>query len=232
VYLVGCASLAWRSMRLHLPSLPLPLFRPDPQPHARQLRDHDWCVLLFSPNHMTPANPAAYVVSFFLYWLLSLPTIWVPIHKLKWFFMAKAVIGPAVGLALFGWTMSRAGGTGPVFSQPGALSGSARSWQMLISISSCFNNMFTLITNAPDFASRARTPSAAVWPQLIAMPLGFIVTSFLGIGIASASVPQFGKPIWGVVENMDAMLDIDQSSKTRAGLAFISLGFIWVQLFL
>jgi len=180
----------------------------------------------------THTDDTAYVVSFFIYWLISLPTIWVPIHKLKWFFMAKAVIGPAVGLALFGWTMSRAGGAGPVFSTPGALAGSAKSWQMLMSISSCFNNMFTLITNAPDFASRARTPSAAVWPQLIAMPLGFIFTSFLGIGIASASVAQFGTQIWGVVENMEAMLDIDQTSATRAGLAFISLGFIWVQLFL
>lgn len=123
----------------------------------------------------------------------------MPIHKLKWLFMAKAVVGPAVGLALFGWTLSRAGGTGPVFSQPAKLSGSALHWQMLLSISSCFNNMFTLITNAPDFASRARTPGAAIWPQLIAMPLGFIFTSFLGIGIASASVPLYGEQIWDVV---------------------------------
>lgn len=71
---------------------------------------------------------------------------------------------------------------------------------MLISISSCFNNMFTLVVNAPDFASRAKKPSAAVWPQLISMPLGFTITSFLGIVIASASAPQFGTQIWDVVQ--------------------------------
>lgn len=60
--------------------------------------------------------------------------------------------------------------------------------------------MFTLITNAPDFASRAKTPSAAVWPQLIAMPIGFSITSFLGIVIASASAPQFGEQVWDVVK--------------------------------
>lgn len=91
--------------------------------------------------------------------------------------------------------------------------------------------MFTLITNAPDFASRAKTPSAAVWPQLYAMPIGFALTSFLGIGIASASAPQFGRQVWNVVEIMDLMLD-DGSSATRAGLVFISAGFIYVQLML
>lgn len=60
--------------------------------------------------------------------------------------------------------------------------------------------MFTLVVNAPDFASRAKKPSAAVWPQLISMPLGFTVTSFLGIVIASASAPQFGTQIWDVVQ--------------------------------
>lgn len=60
--------------------------------------------------------------------------------------------------------------------------------------------MFTLITNAPDFASRAKTPGAAVWPQLIAMPIGFSITSFLGIVIASASAPQFGEQVWDVVK--------------------------------
>jgi NCS1 family nucleobase:cation symporter-1 len=196
-------------------------------------------------NTMSPATEttSAYVLSFVIYWIISLPTIWVPIHKLRWFFAAKAVIGPAVGLSLFGWWISRAGGMGSVFSQPGQLSGSALGWQMIISISSCFNNMFTLITNAPDFASRAKTPGAAVWPQIFALPLGFIFTSFLGelpgpylprvfllcydsssfpgIGIASASQPLFGKQIWDIVANMDAMLDLDPSTKSRVGLAFI-----------
>ncbi|WWD04001.1 hypothetical protein V865_002063 [Kwoniella europaea PYCC6329] len=193
-----------------------------------------WPSVTRIPNKMPASSEttSAYILSFVIYWLLSLPTIWVPIHKLKWLFAAKAVVGPIVGFALFGWSISRAGGIGPVFSQPAQLSGSALGWQMIISISSCFNNMFTLITNAPDFASRARTPSAAVWPQIIAMPIGFSVTSFLGIVIASSTVPQFGEQIWDVVKIMDKMLDTNGDSKTRAGLVFISAGFIYVQLLL
>jgi len=100
------------------------------------------------PNKM-PAyteTTSAYILCFVIYWLLSLPTIWVPIHKLRWWFLAKAVIAPIIGFALFGWSITRAGGVGPVFGQPSALKGSALTWQMLISISSCFNNMFTLST--------------------------------------------------------------------------------------
>lgn len=48
-------------------------------------------------TNLMPASSettSAYVLSFFIYWVISLPTIWVPIHKLKWLFAAKAIVGP------------------------------------------------------------------------------------------------------------------------------------------
>lgn len=98
------------------------------------------------PNKMPSytETTSAYILCFVIYWLLSLPTIYVPIHKLRWWFLAKAVIAPIIGFAMFGWSITRAGGVGPVFGQKSTLSGSDLRWQMLISISSCFNNMFTL----------------------------------------------------------------------------------------
>ncbi|WVW85827.1 hypothetical protein I302_107865 [Kwoniella bestiolae CBS 10118] len=158
---------------------------------------------------------------------LSLPTIWVPIHKLRWLLFAKAIVGPMAGLTLLGWSVQRAGGAGPIFSQPATLHGSKLAWQMVTSIGDCFGNLVTLIVNAPDFASRAKTPSASVWSQLITMPLGFSITSFLGIVICSASAVQYGQPIWNVVKIMETMLN-GADSKTRAGLAFIAMGFIYV----
>ncbi|WVQ68273.1 uncharacterized protein L199_006480 [Kwoniella botswanensis] len=170
-----------------------------------------------------------YVISFTIFWLLSLPTIWVPIHKLRWLLLAKAIVGPMAGLTLLGWSVKRAGGAGPIFSQPATLKGSKLAWQMVTSIGDCFGNLVTLIVNAPDFASRAKTPSASVWSQLITMPLGFSITSFLGIVICSSSAVQWGQPIWNVVKIMEAMLDGADSSR-RAGLAFIAMGFIYVTL--
>lgn len=183
-------------------------------------------------NIMSPASEttSAVILGFCIYWILSLPTIWVPIHQLRWLFYVKAIIGPIVGLALFGWSLGRVSGNmGPVFSAPAKASGSALAWKMIAAISSTFNNMFTLIVNAPDFASRAKRPGAAVWPQLIAMPIGFTITSFLGIVICSASGAEFGEPIWDILQILDKYL-ADGTHATRAGVAIIGLGFVYVQL--
>lgn len=205
-----------------------------------------WPSTINIPNIMSPASEttSAYILSFCIYWILSLPTIWVPIHRLKWLFYAKAIVGPAVGFALFGWTIRRAGASN-VFSNradqipisdsgkvPQVLSGSALGWAMLRAISSTFNNMFTLIVNSPDFASRSKTPGAAVWPQLIALPVGFTITSFIGIGICRASGFILGEQYWDVLKIMDNLLvhDGTASHTTRAGVAIIGLGFVYVQL--
>ncbi|WFD00005.1 hypothetical protein MYAM1_002751 [Malassezia yamatoensis] len=190
------------------------------------------------PNKM-PANTqttSAYILCFVINWLLMLPTIWVPLHQLRHLFTVKAVIGPIVGFALFGWCVSRAGKTN-VFNDLNnlnskQLAGSALVWQMLRGIAVSFNNMFTLIVNASDFGSPARKPSAVIWPQLVTIPMVFIVTSFIGIVIAKAAQVQYNEPMWDVVKIMNRMLDPDQNptAGTRTGLWFISAGFIYVQL--
>ena len=94
--------------------------------------------------------------------------------------------------------------------------------------------MATLVTNAPDFASRATTPSAAALPQLIAMPFGFIIVSFLGIIVSSSSTVIYGETIWNPIDLLGKFLDPDvngnaPSSATRFGVWFISAAFILAQ---
>lgn len=188
------------------------------------------------PNIMSPTSQttSAYILCYVIYWILMLPTIWVPLHQLRHLFTAKAIVGPIVGFALFGWSIHRGfksdGVASNFFHRPSDLAGSALGWQMTRGIALAFNNLFPLIINAPDFASPAKRPSAAVWPQLITLPLVFAVTSLIGIVIAASAQAQFGEKLWDVVKIMDRMLDFDKSSSTRAGLAFISLGLVYVQL--
>ena len=94
--------------------------------------------------------------------------------------------------------------------------------------------MATLTVNAPDFASRATNPSAAALPQLIAMPLGFIVVSFMGIIVSSSSTVIYGESIWNPIDLLGKFLDNDAngngpSSATRFGVWFISAAFILAQ---
>lgn len=105
---------------------------------------------------------------------------------------------------------------------------------MVISLMSCISNMATLVVNAPDFASRAYRPSAAVLPQLISVPLGFSLVSFLGIIVSSSSNVIYGEPVWNPIDLLGKFLDNDAeghgpSSATRFGVWYISASFILAQ---
>lgn len=64
---------------------------------------------------------------YFLYWLIQLPFLLVSPHKIRYLFIAKAILAPATGLSMMIWGFVRTGG-GPMFAQKATLSGSALSW--------------------------------------------------------------------------------------------------------
>ncbi|KAG9015029.1 hypothetical protein FRB94_007101 [Tulasnella sp. JGI-2019a] len=167
---------------------------------------------------------------FFLFWLISLPVMWPEMHKIRHVFTAKAIFAPTAGIIFFIWSIVKAKGVGPIIHQPSTLHGSALGWQMVISTMSCVSNMATLITNAPDFASRAHRPRDAVWPQIIGIPLGFSVVSFLGIIVSSSSQVIYGEPVWSPIELLGRLLDGHPSHATRFGVWFISASFILAQI--
>ncbi|KAG8886495.1 hypothetical protein FRB97_003006, partial [Tulasnella sp. 331] len=167
---------------------------------------------------------------FFLYWLISLPVMWPEMHKIRHVFTAKAIFAPTAGIIFFIWSIVKAKGVGPIIHQPSTLHGSALGWQMVISTMSCVSNMATLITNAPDFASRAHRPRDAVWPQIIGIPLGFSLVSFLGIIVSSSSQVIYGEPVWSPIDLLGNLLNDNPSHATRFGVWFISASFILAQI--
>ncbi|EJF57376.1 hypothetical protein DICSQDRAFT_69652 [Dichomitus squalens LYAD-421 SS1] len=184
------------------------------------------------PNHL-PASSGTTTrdfMCFFLFWLISLPAIWFPIHKIRHLFTLKAVVVPIAGITFFIWCIVKAHGVGPIIHQPATLHGSALGWGMVSSIMSCISNMATLVTNAPDFASRSRHPSAALWPQLISVPLGFSIVSFFGIIVSSSSQAIYGEAVWSPIDLLGKFLDSDPSHATRFGVWFIAASFIIAQL--
>ncbi|TCD70712.1 hypothetical protein EIP91_002088 [Steccherinum ochraceum] len=167
---------------------------------------------------------------FFLFWLISLPAIWFPIHKIRHLFTIKAVVVPIAGITFFVWCIAKAHGVGPIIHQPAKIHGSTLSWAMVSSLMSCISNMATLVTNAPDFASRAKSPSAAGLPQLLSVPLGFSIVSFIGIIVSSSSETIYGEAIWSPVDLLEKFLDHSPSHATRFGVWFIADAFIIAQL--
>ncbi|KAJ7512732.1 permease for cytosine/purines, uracil, thiamine, allantoin-domain-containing protein [Mycena galericulata] len=184
------------------------------------------------PNHL-PASSGTTTrdfMCFFLFWLISLPAIWFPIHQIRHLFTVKSIVAPIAGITFFIWCIVKAKGVGPIIRQPGTLHGSDLSWAMVSSLMSCISNMATLVTNAPDFASRAKSPAAALLPQLISVPLTFSLVSFIGIIVSSSSVTIYGEAVWSPVDLLGKFLDDSPSHATRFGVWFISASFIIAQL--
>jgi len=182
-------------------------------------------------NTMSPSsgtNTADYV-GFFLFWLLSLPAIWFPVHKIRHLFTVKAYFVPVAGIAFFGWAIGRAHGIGPIVHQPGVAHGSALGWGMVKGTMSSIANFATLIVNDPDFARFAKKPRDALWSQLFTIPLGFAITSFIGIIVSSSSNVIYGQPIWNPLELLSNFLE-GASSGQRFGVFIISLAFALAQL--
>jgi nucleobase:cation symporter-1, NCS1 family len=169
-------------------------------------------------------------VSFFIFWLCSLPAIWFPVHKIRHLFTVKAFVVPTAGISFFIWAIVRAHGIGPIVHQPASAHGSKLAWGMVSGIMSAIANFATLIVNDPDFARFARKPKDALWSQLITIPAGFAFTSFIGIIVSSSSTVIFHKdPIWNPLELLQSFLD-EGTHSNRAGVFFIAFAFALAQL--
>ncbi|PHH85303.1 hypothetical protein CDD83_621 [Cordyceps sp. RAO-2017] len=177
----------------------------------------------------TDATSTPDFVSFFLFWLCSLPAIWFPVHKIRHLFTVKAYFVPPAAVALLVWAVVRAGGAGPVVRQGNAVHGSELAWELVKGVMSSIANFSTLIINDCDFSRFARRPRDALWSQLLAIPLSFGLTSFIGIFVSSASSLMYGEPVWDPLRLLERFID-DGGPAQRFGVFVIALAFALAQL--
>jgi NCS1 family nucleobase:cation symporter-1 len=58
------------------------------------------------------------LLGFTIFWLASLPFLYLSVPSLRWMFMVKVAIMPFFGVALFTWALTAGHGWGPLFSIP------------------------------------------------------------------------------------------------------------------
>ena len=230
LYLVWCPVLDWRSVFACFVL----------SSHAHELLGECVTLMIRSiwtsyrdvPNTMPQSSGTDTMdfVSFFLFWLCSLPAIWFPVHQIRHLFTVKAYFVPVAGVTFFIWAIVRAHGIGPIVHQPAAKSGGALGWAIVQGIMSSIANFATLIVNDPDFARFARKPRDALWSQFITIPVGFAVTSFIGIIVSSSSTVIYGgDPIWNPLTLLSNFLD-NANGAARFGVFIISFAFALAQL--
>lgn len=98
-----------------------------------------WPSYLDIPNHIPESMgiTTQQLVSHLLFWLIQFPFLMVAPHKLRWFFMLKAVL---VSTAAVGTTIAMcvmAHGAGDIWEQQPTVSGSQKSWLIMYGITSC-----------------------------------------------------------------------------------------------
>ena len=91
------------------------------------------------------------MVSFFIFWLISVPFLCMHPNNLRWLFMAKSVIVPIAWIAILIWAFVSTDG-GEMWDQKPTLSGSAYSWAFLSSLTSVIGNYATLSVNQVRWA--------------------------------------------------------------------------------
>jgi NCS1 family nucleobase:cation symporter-1 len=191
-----------------------------------------WDRRLIRPDDFSPESgtSTADFTSFFIFWLCSLPAIWFPVHKIRHLFTVKSYFVPVAGIAFLIWAVVRAGGIGPIVRQPARKEGSELAWQFVKGVMSSIANFATLIVNDPDFARFAGKPRDALWSQLFTIPIGFAVTSFIGIIVSSSSAVIYGgDPIWDPLHLLEKFID-DNGSAQRFGVFVIAAAFALAQL--
>ncbi|KAF3076598.1 hypothetical protein CFAM422_001715 [Trichoderma lentiforme] len=177
----------------------------------------------------TSATNTPEYVSFVIFWVCSLPALWFPVHKVRHLFTVKAYFVPVAGIAFLIWACVRAGGVGPIIRQPATIHGSELGWQFVNGVMSSIANFATLVVNDSDFTRFARKPKDALWSQLFTIPLGFAITSFIGIIVSSSSTIIYDQPIWSPLDLLGRFID-DGGSGQRFGVFIISLAFALAQL--
>ncbi|KAF9239825.1 permease for cytosine/purines, uracil, thiamine, allantoin-domain-containing protein [Melanogaster broomeanus] len=149
---------------------------------------------------------------FFLFWLISLPFIWFPVHQIRHFFAFKTIIAPIACLAFMIWCIVKAKGVGPIVDQPGTIHGSNLGWAMVSGVMSCMSNMFY------EEHSGMRL--------ILALEHGIRQRQLI---VSSSSQAIYGQTIWSPVDLLGMFLDDNPSGATRFGVWFIAFSFIIAQ---
>lgn len=179
---------------------------------------------------------SAQFLAYFVFCIVSLPALWIRVHRIQKFFYFASTVTLAFFLVLLIWALATMGDDGfgdtlssgtliPVTGGP-----NSTVWLMIYGIMSTIGSIAAGILNQNDYARLARRPSDAIWGQTFAFPLYSIFASVIGILVTAATQKRLGEPIWNPPSLFARLLELDDSAKTRAAVFFAGLALAISQL--
>jgi NCS1 family nucleobase:cation symporter-1 len=152
-----------------------------------------------------PANllglNAPQLMCFLLFWGVNVYVIHRGIDSIRILLNIKAPLLIGLGLLLLAWAYQKAGGFGPMLSQPSAfVPGGAKEGQFFTvffpSLTGVVAFWATLSLNIPDFTRYAYSQRDQVIGQAAGLPTTMGLYSFIGVAVTSATVVIYGEAIW------------------------------------
>jgi len=144
------------------------------------------------------------LLCFLFFWGINMWVIYKGIHTIRILLSIKAPLLIALGLVLLWWAYDRAGGFGPILSQPSAFApGQPKAGQFFAFFVPALTGMIgfwaTLSLNIPDFSRYACTQRDQALGQAIGLPPTMALYSFIGVAVTSATTIIYGTTIWDPV---------------------------------
>jgi len=94
---------------------------------------------------------------------------------------------------MLGWTVSKAGGLGPVARLESTVHGTEKTWLVVRFLMLGAANCATFASNAADFQRYAKKPSDVLLGNLIGFPLANFVVVVIGNLVCASSQVIFGR---------------------------------------
>lgn len=150
---------------------------------------------------ITPAQ----VVCFLLFWGINMLVVYKGIDCIRWLLNIKAPLLIALGLMLLLWAYQKAGGFGPILSQPSAFDAgqpqAGKFWAYFFpALTGMIGFWATLSLNIPDFSRYAVSQRDQVLGQALGLPLTMALYSFIGVAVTSATTIIYGQTIWNPID--------------------------------
>ncbi|KAM0746960.1 hypothetical protein T439DRAFT_329233 [Meredithblackwellia eburnea MCA 4105] len=164
-----------------------------------------------------------------IWWLLYIPLVMVPPEHLQKPFIVSSMCFMATLVGLIIWSVTNAGGGGPLFHTVNTAQ--STSWSMAFGITSILSSWGSGTIGQSDWTRYANRKGAPTLSQLVAAPLTITLCCLVGVVVTSASYKILGTLYWSPITLLAAMQEHYHSdSKIRVAVFFGGLGCTLSQL--
>ena len=147
-------------------------------------------------------------LGFLLFWMINMYFVYAGTESIKWLETLAAPFLVIVGIALFLWATSAAGGLGAILEQSDRLAAERGEMSRLGFVLTLFMPWLTamvgfwatLSLNIPDFSRFVRSQRDQAVGQALGILTAMPLVAFIGVAVTSATVILYGEAIWNPVE--------------------------------